>query len=97
LRKGAIEYGYIVLHPKTDIGILVHGAVTRRLPVCRAQRDRLVAVFVLDSDPAVIVIVPDIAASEDDKARLDLLFVEDETHFYVSHCAETVQIGGVSA
>jgi len=85
-----------VLHPKADIGILVHRAVARRLPIRRAQRDRFVAVFVLDSDPAVIAVVPDITTSEDDKARLDLLFVEDETHFSASHCAETVQIGGVS-
>jgi hypothetical protein len=41
--------------------------------------------------------VPDITASEDDQARLDLLFVEDKTHLSASHCAETVQIGGVSA
>jgi len=97
LQEGAIEYGNIVLHPEADIGILVHRAVMRRLPIRRAQRDCFVAVFVLDSDPAVIVVVPDITASEDDKSRLDLLFIEDETHFSASHCAETVQIGGVSA
>ena len=85
-----------MLHPKADVGILVHGAVAGRLPIRRAQRDRLVAVLVLDSDPAVIVVVPDVATSEDDKARFDLLFIEDETHFSASHCAETVQIGGVS-
>ncbi|MFV0279052.1 MAG: hypothetical protein ACK5HY_17995 [Parahaliea sp.] len=44
----------------------------------------------------MMIAVPDVTALEDDKAGLDLLFVEDETHFSASHCAETVQIGGVS-
>jgi hypothetical protein len=78
------------------IRILVHRTVAGRLPIRRAQGDCLIAILVLDSDPAVVVVVPDIAASENDKAGLDLLFVEDETHFSASYCAETVQIGGVS-
>lgn len=85
-----------MLHPETDIRIFVHRAVTGSLAICRAERDRLVSILVLDSDPAVIAVVADIAASEYDETGLDLLFVEDETHIFASHCAETVQIGRLS-
>ncbi|MCY1175345.1 hypothetical protein D9M73_155780 [compost metagenome] len=37
LRKGPIEYGNVVLHPKANIGILIHCTVARRLPIRRAQ------------------------------------------------------------
>lgn len=80
LRKGSIEYGNIVLHPKADIGILVQRTVAGCLTIRCAKRDRLIAILVVEPYPAVIVVMPDVATPEDDKARLDLLFVEDETH-----------------
>lgn len=95
LRKGTIEHRDIMLHSKTDIGLLIHREVARCLPIRRPQRDDLVAILVLDSNPAVIKVVPDIAPAKDDEARFDLLFIEDETYVAVSYCAETVQIGVV--
>jgi hypothetical protein len=51
----------------------------------------------LDTHATVILVVPNIAATKDDEARLDLLFIENETHVAVCHCAEIVQFGGGSA
>jgi hypothetical protein len=67
------------------------------VPIRRAQRDGLVAILVLGSHPTIEIVMPDIAAPENDQAGLELLLVGDEFHLFASHCAETVQNGDLSA
>ncbi|WP_438731936.1 hypothetical protein ACR9YC_12780 [Parasphingorhabdus sp. DH2-15] len=97
LQEGAIEYRNIVLHAKSNVGILIQRTVTSSLSVCGAERDRFVAILVLDSNPAVKIVMRDISAPKDNQARFDLLFINDEAHLLISHCAETVQICAATA
>jgi hypothetical protein len=70
-----------MLHHNADIGIMLQRLVERGMPIRCFERNRLIAILVLNPDAAVVSVMPDIAAPEDDKACLDLLLVGDELHF----------------
>ena len=81
MRKGPIEHGKLMLHHKADIGVMLQRLVERGMPIRCFERNRLLAILVLNPHAAVVSVMPDIAAPEVDKASLDLLLVGDEFHF----------------
>jgi acyl-CoA synthetase (AMP-forming)/AMP-acid ligase II len=70
LPERTIEYGHIVLHPKPVVGILIERSFAGGLPVRRVERNRLVAILLGEPDAAIEIAVFDIAAPENDQARL---------------------------
>jgi hypothetical protein len=70
LPKRTIEHGYIVLHVKPDVGVLIERAVAGGLPVRRVKRNRFVAILFGELDAAIEIAVFDITAPENGQAEL---------------------------